>query len=390
MDYKSNTDNHTQTNSTINVQQESSESYDDVHHREESALRSLNRETSIKSEIEEQRRRQSDIEGEERRRATASKVSNMFHLERKTHRNSIPSAVKDALKKAGSQIAISAVQAKSSTQTAGKKGWSVLRSKLDEASKLATKDKLDHAVTEARIGLANSTLHITKFAENVSEKSTKIAFEATNRGSALVVRGKTGLDLVLHHARIILRDISVKFSGWVQRTWSRAVYRAHLNHSTHLEEQEKRRRTLSDAEESVSIMNAIKVASLIKNLSPELYRPAEEPSGHYTLELLESKERNRRMKEDKLDKNLRLRFKHLSDLVMAYHNDKYATKELTPVYTIESIIPAPVKQSDPMQIFEEPRHPSELAGVAVSSPPPKIFQDYVTPDESPKSILAAM
>jgi len=392
MENQLNINEDTQTSSTITVHQEPSESLiDDKHQQDEHALRSLNRETSIKSEIFEQSRRVADHEGESRRRITANKVSAMFRLEGKTNRSSIPSfgiAVRDALKKAGTQISTNVVQAKSSTESAGKKGWALLRSKLGEASKRSAADQLDHALIEARIAFANSTLQITKFADNIGEKGNKAAVNASHKGAELVVKGRTGLDLVLYHARILVRDIAVRFSGWVQRTWSHAVLKAHLNYSTHLEEREKKRRTLSDADETFAILNAMRVSSLIKDLAPALYRPTEEPSGLYSVELLEMKERNRRINEDKLDKNLRARCKHTGDLVMAYHaSRKVEPKELAPAYTIESVIDAPVKNIESMQIFEEPRLISEIA--PVSSPPPKIFADYVKED-SPTARSAAM
>jgi len=364
-----------------------------VHERDQNALRSLNRETSIKYEIFEQGRRIADLEGEERRRATASRVSKMFHLEHKSQRNSFPVAVKDALKKAGSHISSNASQAKYTTEAAGKRGWALLRSKLDAASDLASKgqDKLDYKVAEARIGLANSTLHIATFADNVSEKSTKIASEATSKGTALVVRGKTGLELVLHHAGIILREISIRFTTWVRRTWSNTIHRVHVNYANHLEKKERKRRTLSDAEETVAILNAQRVSALIKDLAPEFYRPAEEPNRWYLIKLLESKEQSRRTNEDKLDKTLRSRFAQQAELVLA---KKAFPKELIPAYTIESIIEAPVRHNEAMQIFEEPRLSSELISAVAVSPPPKIFKDLIAEEylqvQSPKSIRAAM
>jgi len=368
-----------QSNQHINDPIEAAQSFIvDTHEYNEFAERKLNMEAIIKAEDLERDRRSSNLVEELERRTTAKKVSNMV-LKSKTHTTGRPSfavVVRDVLRSAGKQVSAGAFKETFNSRKM-RRGWYTVREKL---LGVIRNPKLEKALLEVRIAFLNSVVHIAKLAEVVGHKGSELGHKgrkqlqiATQKVSdktltvSLKIR-QTGPDYLLDQSVIFIKNLSRKFAKWIELTWSSAVYKSNLIMVIHLEETERKRRATSD-DEINAVYNAIAVSALVKSLAPELYRPDQEPNGRYMYHLLESMERNRRVREEQQDKTLPSKSGRIANLVKARDIRTKTPKELVPAYTFQQTI---YPTTDTMQIFEERRR--------------EIFADMLdkTPEYSPE------
>jgi len=225
-------------------------------------------------EEEERYRRMSDIYGEQQRRFAAHQVSeivvtslrpswfqkgstyvfNLFHMARE----------------AGTSILRSSqVRAMSARlQVAGHKG-------------IATAQDVKHKV-EVASHKAQETSHDVK---------VKLQ-ETLESAQGVAHQGVEKVEEVVHK----LKDVSLKIYGKVNKVWSNLSENAGLAFAV-LEEENERVYRMNSDNETYAVLNGLRVSNLIKELSPEFYKPSCEPTRNYTTKLLEEIERSRRVHE---------------------------------------------------------------------------------------------
>jgi len=317
------------------------------------------------------------------------------------HGPSFVIAVLNTMKDAGSHIASNAQRARSHSDVLR----SVMRdSVLLPATQTVQNTKLvaSHTIDRARELVRSTSADLYRLSEVVSQKTDEIGHTADQRlrlatkkvatvaqdvalkvqetgkkGAIVTKHGIEKAQAALYLTSEVIVETASKFSVWIQLTWSNAIYNANLAYCVHLEEKERKRR-MTSTEETFAIINGMKVASLIKDLAPEFYRPSNEPNPHYSFKLLESREQAARIKDAKLDATLRFKHRAVANLIADRFRKLDTWFELKPL--AKTTDPLQVEVPESMQIFEERREISEIRDPIELEPvSEKIEEIFLTP-----------
>jgi len=268
----------------------------------------------IKLENAEQQRRIADSVGEQQRQTNAYLVSAMMESSLRPNWFHQGSAfVLELLRVArttGDKILLTASQAKRRVDELRLKGIETaqdVKSKLEAAGTkgIDTAQDVKHKLGAAGDNISKKGLETAQDVKLKlqggleSAQDTALGLKANIQGTA-----QRGLDKVQEVATRV-KNASMGLVLKVNEAWENITYNSNLTFVI-LEEETERQYRMASENQSFAIMNAFRVAGLIKALAPELYTATSEPSSAYYAKLLGEIERARRIKQDSTDKTAQL------------------------------------------------------------------------------------
>jgi len=304
--------------------------------------------TVCRLEDEEQQRRIMDTFGEQLKRSAAAQVSEIFSTTLRPGWFQKGSAYVFHLlrvaRSTGSEILSSsqlrALSAK--IQIASDRGLNKvhdLKQSFDVAGETATiavlnakfkvQETLDETIEKAQETSRDVKVKMLTASENVKSTSQDVSHDvvAKLQGTSHDVKLKLQETFAAAQEKIQagtqkLRNASLELLGKVltaimQLIESVRAANSRITYSV-LEEDSERIRRMNSETEATAIANAFAVSSLIKELGPEFYRPAEEPRSTYTTQMLEDIERKRRESQDSTDNTAVKNARAVSTLVKNY------------------------------------------------------------------------
>lgn len=281
----------------------------------------------IRWEEEEQQRRIADTEGEQQRRQLALQVStevvssslrpnwfrkgtsyvfNLLRLAREAGNNALRS----------SQIQ----QLSARLQVVGHKGIATAQDLQATVS-----NKAQHTAQDAKLKIQDTTQDAKlKIQETTQDAKLKIQETTQDVKNKLQEVANQGIEKVQEVAKK-LKNASLDVINRVGKAFHNLSENTNLAFAVLEEESERAWRLNSDIE-VYSILNALRVSSLLKETAPALYRPAFEPTRKYSTRLLEENERHRRAAEALGDRTAIDNAKAISRLM----EDKFRAAPIAP------------------------------------------------------------